>query len=139
MVIRITSSVATIIQATSPLLATGAAAGAAAEAASAGVAAMAAADAASVATGAEGAAPCASDGPAKPRTARPRARVAISFFMVGCLFRGGRASERVLAGLAGADAHHLLERRDEDLSVADLAGPSGRLDGFDDAFDDGIV
>ena len=43
------------------------------------------------------------------------------------------ASERVLAGLAGADAHHLLDGGDEDLAVADLAGAGRALDGFDHA------
>src|SRR3972149_6735844 len=41
---------------------------------------------------------------------------------------------RFLVRLAGADAHHLLDRGDEDLSIADLAGPC-RLD---HRFDRGI-
>ena len=45
--------------------------------------------------------------------------------------------DRRFVGLAGADAHHLLDRRDEDLAVADLAG-LGRLDdGLDAAVDVG--
>ena len=32
-----------------------------------------------------------------------------------------RCSDRGFAGLAGADADHLLDGRDEDLAVADLA------------------
>src|SRR5450432_3757681 len=50
-----------------------------------------------------------------------------------------RASKGVLAGLAGADADHLLERRDEDLAVADLARARGGFDRLDDAIDDRIV
>src|SRR5690242_12586891 len=84
-----TSRVATIIQATSPLLATGAgaaeAAGAAAEAAASGAeAAPGAAATEAAASGAEAA--CENAAPLKPRTDRPRTRVAMSFFMVGCLF-----------------------------------------------------
>src|SRR4030095_14825226 len=36
---------------------------------------------------------------------------------------------------AGADAHSLLDRRDEDLAVADLAGAGGLADGVHGAFD----
>src|SRR5207247_570 len=38
-----------------------------------------------------------------------------------------RALDRRFVGLAGADAHHVLDRGDEDLAVADLAG-ARRLD-----------
>src|SRR5713101_443262 len=38
-------------------------------------------------------------------------------------------------GLAGADAHHVLDRGDEDLAVADLAGARRLDDGVDRAFD----
>src|SRR5438094_1897398 len=104
----ITSTVDTSIQAVSPLLGTGAdAAGAAAVAAEAAGAAAAAAeapasaaDAAAATAGAEAGASAALAAPAKPRTARPRAREAMSFFM-GCLFKNAAASERVLAGLTG--------------------------------------
>jgi hypothetical protein len=41
-------------------------------------------------------------------------------------------SERVGAGLAGADADDLLQIEDEDLAVADLAGVGGLLDRLDD-------
>ena len=44
--------------------------------------------------------------------------------------------EGVLAGLASADAHDLLERRDEDLPVTDLPGASRVLDGFDNSESD---
>src|SRR5688572_16702148 len=133
-----TSSVATIIQAVSPLFATGAGA-AAADAASAGAAAAAGAVAAAVeAAGAEAAASCASDAPAKPRAARPRAREAISFLMVVVSSMLG-GSERVLAGLAGADADDLLEGGHEDLAVTDLAGASGGFDRFDHTLDDRVV
>ena len=46
-----------------------------------------------------------------------------------------RCSERVGVGLAGADAHGLIDRRDEDLAVADLAGLGGVGDGFDHLVD----
>ena len=42
-----------------------------------------------------------------------------------------RLSDRVGAGLAGADADRFLDRRDEDLAVADAAGLGGLLDGLD--------
>src|SRR5579859_1682150 len=51
------------------------------------------------------------------------------------IVRSWGALQGVLAGLAGADAHHLLERRDEDLSVADLSGARRGLDGLDDLVD----
>src|SRR6185503_19533195 len=40
-------------------------------------------------------------------------------------------SERFGAGLAGADAHDLLEVEDEDLPVADLPGAGALLDRLD--------
>src|SRR6185369_14897464 len=129
-----TSAVATSIQATSPLLGTGAdAAGAAADAASAApeaavVAAGAVADAASDAAWAN--AP-----PAPTNMSRPKRKASRSLFMVLFLY----GSERVLAGLAGPDADDLLERRDEDLSVADLAGAGSGFDRFDDPVDDRVV
>src|SRR6187431_3160277 len=100
----ITSAVQTSIQLTSPLFGTGAgAADAAADAASAAGAAAAGADAA-----AEAAASCASASSPKPSSARPRARIVMNFFMgLSSLLR--RASEGVLAGLAGADTNHLFE------------------------------
>src|SRR5258708_37777347 len=52
---------------------------------------------------------------------------------------GGVASERVGAGFPGADAQRLLDRRDEDLAVADLAGMGGLLDGLDGALDLAVV
>src|SRR4051812_44299644 len=129
----ITSTVETSIQAVSPLLATGvdaAAAGAAAAATApeAGAAAGAAAGVvvAAAAAGADAAVSCAVAMPAKPRAARPRARVAISFFMVGCL--SVMTSERVFAGFARADADDLFQRRNENLAVADLAGAGSGLD-----------
>src|SRR6185369_16920192 len=144
--IMMTSTVDTSIHAVSPLLATGvdaaaagAAALAAADAAGAAAAVVAAADAAA-ATGAEAAsatASAATEAPAKPQAARPRAREARSFFMVGCL--SGLASERVFASLARADADDLLQRRYENLAVADLAGARRSFDGLDDAVDDRVV
>ena len=40
-------------------------------------------------------------------------------------------SERAGVGLAGANANHVLDRRDENLAVADLAGLGGSTDGLD--------
>src|SRR5688572_29279403 len=108
MVIRITSAVDTVIHAVSPLLGTGVAAGAAADAASAGAAA-AGPDAS--AAGAEAA--CAIAAPEKPNRATPRATAARSFLIM-CLSSVGslpvRWLKRVFAGLAGADAQDLLDR-----------------------------
>ena len=42
-----------------------------------------------------------------------------------------RTLDRVFAALAGADADHLVDRRDEDLAVADAAGLGGVRDGLD--------
>ena len=99
-------------------------------------------DAIAAAAGAE-AASCANAEPlrpTKPRAAKPRAREA-RIFRMGCLlleiFGGG--SERVFAGFAGADANDLLERRDENLAVTNLAGARSAFDRFDHAVDDGIV
>src|SRR6185436_16241833 len=78
--------------------------------------------------------------PAMPSSAKPRASEAMSFLMMqSSVGLGDDALQRVLAGFAGADAHHLLERRDEDLAVADLAGAGRCLDGFDHALDDRVV
>src|SRR4051812_9223582 len=120
MVMKMTSAVATVIQAVSPLLGTAAgaeaaAAGAAAVAAAAGAAAadeVVAAGAAAIGGDAAGA--CASTAAEPARRPRPRARDAKSFLMVVSFSVGGL--QGVLAGLAGADAHDLLEVVDEDLS-----------------------
>src|SRR5215211_366932 len=48
-------------------------------------------------------------------------------------------SQRLGAGLAGTDADRLLDRGDEDLAVADLAGAGGLADRLDRALDQGIV
>src|SRR6187402_2694002 len=114
-----TSAVHTSIHATSPLLGTGAgAAEAAADAASAAAGAAAAVAAAGAAAEAASDAACANEPPLATNMSRPKRKASRSLFMV--LFLWG--SERVLAGLAGSDADDLLERRDEDLAVADLAG-----------------
>ncbi len=47
------------------------------------------------------------------------------FSWLNLLSRVFDLTERVGAGLAGADADDLLDRRDEDLAVADLAGAGG--------------
>src|SRR5438094_10540398 len=46
-----------------------------------------------------------------------------------------RALDRGFVGLAGADAHHVLDRGDEDLAVADLAGARRLDDRVDRALD----
>src|SRR5215472_16147434 len=47
--------------------------------------------------------------------------------------------ESVRAGLAGSDAHDLLEVEDEDLAVADLPGIGGFLDGLDRAIEELVL
>src|SRR5256885_9329580 len=46
-----------------------------------------------------------------------------------------RALDRRFVGLAGADAHNVLDAGDEDLAVADLAGARRLDDGIDGALD----
>src|SRR5580704_1256165 len=46
--------------------------------------------------------------------------------------RPGR-SEGIVVGLAGANAHRMFERSDENLAIADLAGAGRSRDRFDDA------
>lgn len=50
----------------------------------------------------------------------------------------GRTSDRVGAGLAGADADRFLDGRDEDLAIADAAGLGRLADRLDGAFHQGI-
>ena len=45
------------------------------------------------------------------------------------------ALENCLARFTGADTQGLFHREDEDFSIADLPGPSGCPDGFDDIVD----
>src|SRR5882724_1131817 len=77
---------------------------------------------------------CASAGTAaktKPSvTAMPHAMLPLCLVM---LVPPGyfRRLQRVRAGLAGPDAHRLIDGGDEDLAVTDLAGLGGRNDGFD--------
>src|SRR6218665_3060316 len=59
-------------------------------------------------------------------TARLPAFFSVSMFILSIPFL-----ERVAVGFAGGDANDLLERRDEDLSVADLAGLRLRGDRVD--------
>src|SRR5437660_1406686 len=44
---------------------------------------------------------------------------------------GGATLDGGVAALVGADAHHFVERNDEDLAVTDLAGLSRAHDGVD--------
>src|SRR5687767_7567967 len=109
-----TSAVQTSIQATSPLFGVG-------------VAGLTSSFFASiVAAGLSGAAAglsCASTAPAKA-TQTTMASHANKLF-IACSLRRGRI------GLAGADADDFLQRHDEDLAGADLAGVGGLLDRLD--------
>src|SRR3569832_2352383 len=72
----------------------------------------------------------------RPRTGPGRGRGLQGVFSsVVSLSWGGRL-QRLLAGFAGADAHHLLEVVDEDLSVTDLSRSHRAFDGFDHALDE---
>src|SRR5690606_12257989 len=138
MVIRMTSSVEVIIQAVSPESTFGSSAAGAASAGAASAAGAAAASAgASMAAGASAVWATALT-PAKAMP-RPSNREAMSFFMSVIFLVWDAGSERFLAGFAGADANHLFERGDEDLSVADLAGARSAFDGFDDPIDQRVV
>jgi hypothetical protein len=44
--------------------------------------------------------------------------------------------QRVLASFSGANPHHVINRRDEDLAVADATGLCGLSDGFYDSGDE---
>src|SRR5262245_3689447 len=77
---------------------------------------------------------CASTGAAAKMklsvAAMPHAIRPLSLVMLvppGCFAR----LQGVHVGLAGPDAHRFIDRRDEDLAVADLARLGGRNDGFD--------
>src|SRR5687768_16111175 len=122
MLIRMTSTVQTSIHARSPLFGVGAAvaAGVAAGAPAAGAAAAAAA--AGVVTAALS---CANAGAPAAANAKNRASMEISFFILPLL-------ERFRAGLAGANADHLLELENENLPVPDLPRVGRLLDRFDD-------
>src|SRR5512132_552301 len=67
-----------------------------------------------------------------PLTANSRNSLMIDM-LSPCLRRDGCCSDRRFAGLAGADPHDLLDRRDEDLAVADLSRSRGFYDRFDGA------
>src|SRR5688572_6389482 len=109
-----TSAVHMSIQATSPLLGVGAGALASSF--------FASALAAGLSSGAAGLS-CASTAPVKA-IATTMATHANSFFIAF-------SSERSRIGFAGADADDFLERHDEDLAVADLAGVRGPFDRLD--------
>src|SRR5208283_3055961 len=55
---------------------------------------------------------------------------------VGVTVCAGQSSERGVAALVGAYAHSLLDRKDEDLSIADLSRLCGLDDGLDRAGDE---
>src|SRR5512145_2377004 len=110
-----------IIQAVSPLFGTGAGAGAA----SAAAGAASAAGTASVAAGSSAGLSCARIGALSAND--PHRAINInSFFMWSPL-----GLQRFGADFAGADADRLLERKHEDLAVADLAGVGRFLDRLD--------
>src|SRR3989344_1773699 len=121
MVMRMTSTVATIIHAVSPLLGTGA--GAAAAAGAAGTAPGA--SAAATTTGAAGA--DSADASIGTATSNIANNTPVKFFIANRLIMGVLPLERIFAGFAGADAGNLFEIGHEDLAVADLVG-AGRLD-----------
>ena len=154
---RITRTVATIIQAVSPLLGTGGgaavsaagasgAASALATAASAGLASSAGAAAAAgvvaVVDAVAGALSCATAGKSAPR---PRTAASSSVEKVRFMSRnplvfwsrneGNERSKRVLTGFTGSNSNDLFQIEDKNLAVADLPGPSGGLDGLDDTLD----
>src|SRR5690349_7864334 len=65
------------------------------------------------------------------------ARNGVLKFIVGNSWtEGSRGSEGVAVGFAGADANGLLDRRDEDLAVTDLAGPGCGGDRLDHLADE---
>ena len=66
-----------------------------------------------------------------------RCRQAARFYMA--LVLGDTALDCVGANFTGADADHLVDRGDEDLAVARLAGARRLMDRFDDRFDLTIV
>src|SRR5918994_5127230 len=66
----------------------------------------------------------------------PRAAARVERKVIRVTPRSGMKSEGVAVGLAGADANRPLERRDEDLAVADLAGSRGGRDRLHDAADE---
>src|SRR5262245_29067514 len=68
-----------------------------------------------------------------PLTANSRNSLAND--IAGLLLAGGAASDRRFAAFAGADADDLLDRRDEDLAVADLARARCLDDCLDGALD----
>src|SRR5579871_2226428 len=66
--------------------------------------------------------------------------MAVTSFMIPPLSPCSRiasaiCSDRIRSGFPRADANDLLQVEDEDLAVADLAGPRGFFDGFDDGID----
>src|SRR5688572_25782908 len=113
-----TSAVHISIQLTSPLLGVGAGAAAAGLASGAGFAASTAG-----LSGAAAGLSCASVTPANARHSVIASQV-VNRFMQFSL-------QRRRIGLAGADANDFFQVEDEDLSVADLAGIGGLLDGLD--------
>src|SRR6266853_2661658 len=129
-----TKAVEVNIQATSPLFGVGA--GAAAADAVSGALAASADGAAAVSFFCSAAGACARDtvGATAPRAnAATDASAMIHFFIV---FFSSPGLERFFAGLAGADAHDLLEVVDEYLAVADLAGTGRTFDRLDRSLDD---
>src|SRR5580765_3316081 len=120
-----TSSEEVSIHAVSPLLATRAGAAAAAAGAAAAV---------SVVVVWPKAAPAQTTAPARPRESATRAPREVRMDFMRCFpVKGMKESESVRAFFAGADADRLVERRDENLAVADLAGAGDGSDRVNDA------
>src|SRR4051812_28859654 len=130
MVIKRTSTVADSIQAVSPLLTVGSAA-----AAGAAAGAAISANATSKAMKQRHRAKTIVASPASPR------RVGVLNVMVEAPVRDrcGMRLQRCGVGLAGADAHGLVERDNEDLAVTDLAGLGRAGDRLNDPVDQGGI
>src|SRR3954465_3662273 len=131
MVISRTSTVADSIQAVSPLLTVGSAAAAGAAAGACAISA----NATSKAIKQRHRAKTIVASPASPR------RVGVLSVMVEAPVRDrcGMRLQRCSVGLAGADAHGVVERDNEDLAVTDLAGLGRPGDRLNDPVDQGGI
>src|SRR5690606_9946006 len=74
--------------------------------------------------------------PAEPGLAMPRNGASPAPAVSTVRDGASAASDRLVAGLAGTDPVHLLQRGHENLAVADLAGLRGLDDRLDHALDE---